>query len=107
MATNPNLIGTLHAGKGISDTEEFDVSIDFSNWLTTSDTISSGTVKCYEGTTDMSTTMIGTVTDDNDDEVSFVFKAAGGTAGKMYRIEVAAITSGSDTFLAYINVMLH
>lgn len=107
MAINPNLVGTLYAAKGTSDAEDFDVSVDFSNWLTTSDTVSSGTVKCYYGTTDVSATMIGTVSDDNDDQVTFQFLANGATAGRKYRIEVAAVTAAGDTWLAYIDVVVN
>jgi hypothetical protein len=101
MSKNPNVVGTLYK----HPSETFDVSVDFSNWLTTGDTVASGTVTCYQGTTDVSSTLIGNVTDDDDDEVAFVLKA--GTAGACYLITVTAATAQSDVWVAEIYLIVN
>lgn len=99
--SNPNLIGTLYK----IDDESFGVSVDFSNWLAAGDTISTATVTCKYGTTDYSSTMIASVTDDNDDEVTF--QVLGGTTGQMYLIEVKPVTSQADTWLAQLRLVVN
>jgi hypothetical protein len=98
---NPNLLGTVYK----APTETFDVGVDFSEWLTVGDTVSSGTVTCYLESTNASATLIGAVTDDNDDEVSFVLLAAG-TSGATYVITVTATTAQSDVFVAKLNLVI-
>lgn len=98
---NPNIIATIYK----TAAEDFDCSVDFYNWLTSGDTVASGTVTCYLGTTDSSSTMIATVTDDDDDQV--LWRLYGGTAGNVYRITVTATTAASDVFVAYLNCVVN
>lgn len=100
MPKNPNLVGTLYKAPA----ETFDVSVDFSAWLTTGDTITSGTVTCYRDTTDNTTAMIAGATDDNDDEITFQVKA--GTAGYQYLITVTATTTETDVWVAELNLIV-
>ena len=100
-SSNPNALGAIYT----APTETFSASVDFSSWLTTNDTIASGAVTCHQDTTDVSSTMIGTVTDDNDDQVSFVIKAAG-TSGTSYLITVTATTAAADVWVAKLNLFV-
>jgi len=98
---NLNLVGTLYKDAA----EQFSASVDFSNWLASGDTISTHTVSCYSGSTNNTATMIGTTTDDNDDQVTFLVKA--GTAGAIYLITVTATTVAADVWVAEINCVVN
>lgn len=96
MPSNPNVVTTFYK----TAIETMDLSVDFSNWLTVGDTVSTHSVLAYEGTTDVTTTLIASSTDDNDDQVSFQIQA--GTAGTTYKILVRATTTQADVFEALI-----
>ena len=98
---NANLIGTVYK----KPTEHFTTGVDFSLWLDTGDTVASGTVTCYYGTTNCSSTMVTDVTDDNDDHVTWTLY--GGEAGKVYDITVTATTAASDVFVAQLNCQVN
>ena len=101
MSADPCLLGTLYK----DSSETYHPSVDFSAWLATNDTISSATVTCKQGATDNSSTMVASVTDDNDDEVTWELKA--GTAGQMYSIEVTATTANADVWVAKLNLVVN
>jgi hypothetical protein len=99
--TNPNRIGTVYK----TPTEHFTVGVDFSSYLDTLDTVVSGTVTCFYGTTTNTATMISDVTDDNDDHVTFTLY--GGTAGCVYEITVTATTLSGDVFVALLTCVVN
>jgi hypothetical protein len=99
--SNPNLLGTLYK----LPTETYHPSVDFSEWLAAGDTVTSATVTCAYGATDYSSSMIATVTDDNDDHVTWELKA--GTAGQTYLITVTATTTNSDVWVALLNLVVN
>lgn len=71
--------------------ETLNVSMDFSNWLSSGVTLSSPSVS--ESTGDI------TITNTTVSGQTVAFTIAGGTHGKTYRIEVAVDTSESESLL--------
>lgn len=98
---NPNIVATVY--KTVA--EVFSRSIDFSNWMASGDSISSHDVGCYQGTTDYTSTMIGTTSDDSDSTVTVELKA--GTAGEQYLVVVEATTTQGDVWVALITLIVN
>lgn len=99
--TDPNCLGTVR--KRLA--ERFDVAFILTNWVTTGDTIATATGKVYSGTTDMSSTMVGTVADDNAATVTVELLAAG-TAGQTYTLIVTAITTNGDIWQPWVYLVV-
>lgn len=98
---NPNLVAAHYKLAA----EDYAVSLDFAPWLSTGDTVATHTVTCYAGTTNMTSTMIGTTTDDDVSKV--VFRVKGGTAGTQYLITVTATTAQADVFVGLVNLIVN
>lgn len=101
MTLNPNKLGTVYK----TAAEAIDLSVDFSAWLDAADTISTATVTCKYGTTDYSSTMVASVVDDNDDEVTW--KVQAGTAGTTYLLTITATTTGTDILQALLDLVVN
>lgn len=80
-------------------TEVLDYDADYSDWMPTSDTITSKTVTCESGlTVDSSTFNVST----------HVVKAwiSGGTDGEIYKVTVTIVTTGGRTKVHEYNVRI-
>lgn len=82
-----------------SDT--FGIEYDFTNDLSTGETLSSATASCYEADgTDKTASMVSATTVTSPD---LTFDVGSGTAGKIYTIKVVGTTSDSNVFTHYIS----